>query len=375
MSRRKRFTCFPTLLMVMFGLLGIGILWVGTPIVVGNDFGAPDPALTPFQVRQYGVRLLLARNNLVNAKSPSVNSPQKFLIEEGSSVTVIALEMEDSGIISDGNAFRNYLIYKGLDSQIRAGEYVLLPSMTPIEIAGEIRAGNPIVTLYVYPGWRAEEIGASLSIAGIQLTENDFMRVVKNPNLVVLPGEFQQLDSLEGFLFPGQYDFLRIISAEELVSTMVNRFISEAMPIIVEKQESTKLTLPEIVAMASIIQRESLDVSERPLIASVLYNRLRNGMKLETDPTVQYAVGYSQGTDSWWKKELTLNDLAIDSAFNTYVVYGLPPHPIANPDLDSIRAALFPAETPYFYFRAVCDGSGSHVFSITFEEHLSKACK
>jgi UPF0755 protein len=98
-------------------------------------------------------------------------------------------------------------------------------------------------------------------------------------------------------------------------------------------------------------------------------------MRLETDPTVQYALGASNKWEGWWKTPLQVSDLDVDSPYNTYRVNGLPPGPISNPDLSAIIAAAFPEQTPFFYFRAACDGSGFHQFSVTFEEHLSKACK
>ena len=111
-----------------------------------------------------------------------------------------------------------------------------------------------------------------------------------------------------------------------------------------------------------------------PLIASVFINRLNAGLKLDSDPTVQYALGYNSEDKSWWTNPLSLTDLKIDSPYNTYLYAGLPPGPIASPDLSALRAVAFPAQTPYYYFRAACDGSGKHEFSETFQEHLSKEC-
>ena len=375
MSGKKKSTCLVFGLIFLLVTLGIGILWVGLPVLVENEFGAPDPALSQFQSRQYGLRILLAKYDLLSSVDSMAITPYPHTIEEGSSVTQISANLEAARLIRNGSAFRNYLIYKGMDSKIRAGDYFIAASMTPIEIAEIIRADNPIVSLYVYPGWRAEEVGESLSVAGIQISTTEFMRVVNNPADAQLPEEFHKLDTLEGFLFPGQYQVSRVIAAEDLVRLMVERFIGEAMPLIINNQAQTGLTMTEIVTLASIIQRESLVTSERPTIASVFYNRLNIEMKLETDPTVQYAVGYSAESGSWWKKALSLSDLSIQSPYNTYVVYGLPPHAIANPDLDAITSVLFPVESPYYYFRANCDGSGEHVFSVTFEEHISKSCQ
>ena len=137
--------------------------------------------------------------------------------------------------------------------------------------------------------------------------------------------------------------------------------------------EAQGLNLFQAVTLASIIEREAVVDEERGLIASVFLNRLRAGMKLEADPTVQYALG-QQPDGSWWKSPLTADDLALDSLYNTYRYPGLPPGPIANPGLESLRAVAFPEQTEYLYFRAACDGSGLHTFARTFEEHLQNAC-
>ena len=110
------------------------------------------------------------------------------------------------------------------------------------------------------------------------------------------------------------------------------------------------------------------------MIASVFTNRLRAGMRLDSDPTVQYALGYDPATGRWWKSPLSLDDLQVVSPYNTYQILGLPPGPIANPSLNALRAVAFPAETPYYYFRAACDGSGRHTFAETFEQHQDNAC-
>jgi UPF0755 protein len=128
------------------------------------------------------------------------------------------------------------------------------------------------------------------------------------------------------------------------------------------------------VTLASLVEREAVQNEEKPLIASVYLNRLRQEMKLDADPTVQYALGYNVVTQNWWTSPLTLIDLQVNSRFNTYLNTGLPPTPIANPGLDALRAVAFPSESNYLYFRARCDGSGFHEFAVTFEEHLANEC-
>ena len=146
-------------------------------------------------------------------------------------------------------------------------------------------------------------------------------------------------------------------------------------PDIVSAIHQQGLSLYEGITLASIIQRETFEDEERALMASVFYNRLRDGIKLETDPTVQYALGYSAKWGGWWKTPLQTKDLEVDSPYNTYVIQGLPPAPISNPELSSIMAVAYPEESSFYFFRAKCDNSGYHDFSITFAEHLSKECK
>ena len=117
-----------------------------------------------------------------------------------------------------------------------------------------------------------------------------------------------------------------------------------------------------------------MQAEEQPIIASVFLNRLSIGMRLETDPTVQYAIGLNPATGSWWKSPLALVDLQVDSPYNTSKINGLPPGPIASPALSALQAVAYPAQTPYYFFRARCDGSGLHLFAETFEGHLQNAC-
>jgi UPF0755 protein len=128
------------------------------------------------------------------------------------------------------------------------------------------------------------------------------------------------------------------------------------------------------VTLASIIEREGIHDDEHAQIASVFLNRLRQGMKLDSDPTVQYAMGYNTAQQTWWTNPLSIADLQFESNYNTYLSPGLPPAPISNPGESALRAVAWPATTAYFYFRANCAGDGHHSFGTTFEEHLQNAC-
>ena len=134
------------------------------------------------------------------------------------------------------------------------------------------------------------------------------------------------------------------------------------------------LSLQEAVILASIVEREAVVTDEMPLIASVFLNRLVSNISLDADPTVQYAVGFNESQNTWWTNPISAADLQYNSPYNTYLYPGLPPGPICNPSTNALRAVAFPAQTPYYYFRATCDDSGLHFFAETFQEHVNNAC-
>jgi UPF0755 protein len=375
MMKRKGLSCLFSIFIILFVItLGMIAFWFGVPVLSEKAFGKCAQGLTELQCRLYGSRILTTKSTLTGS-NPELSGETVLVVDEGDSIAEIAGNLEQLGLVSDRDAFINYLIYSGLDSQIRAGTYSLRLSLSPLGIAEEIRANKTMVSFYIYPGWRAEEIAAALPSSGIEVDPEDFLEIVRHPARLPAPSIVTNYPSVEGFLFPGEYLIPRKITADELVLTLVRGF-EEAIPQELEDQMRLNgLDLYQGVILASIIQRESYQAEERPRIASVFYNRLAAGMRLETDPTVQYALGVSTKWDGWWKTPLRLGDLDINSPYNTYLVYGLPPTPISNPDLSALLAAAYPESTNYFYFRSACDNSGFHLFSETYEEHLLKACE
>lgn len=375
MSRKSTRSVGIFFLLLLLGLIGITILWIGIPLLAGYYFDSPGYSLNSLARWNYSLQVLAGRNDLVNPLS-AVSGEVEFEIQPNESVNSVAARLEATGLIADGKDFRAYLIYEGLDSSIKAGKFILSPSMTGIEIAKAIQSTyTATVPFYIYPGWRAEEIAAALPLSGIEVNPEDFLRLVHNPALLTTPSLVSNFPSADGFLFPGSYEIDRKISAEELLLILVQRYEDSVTSEVVAAIESQGLTLYEGITLASIIQRETFADEERARIASVFYNRLADGMKLETDPTVQYSLGYSAIWGGWWKTPLMVSDLGVDSPYNTYKITGLPPTPISNPALPSILAAAYPENTDFYYFRAKCDGSGLHDFSRTFEEHLSKTCE
>jgi UPF0755 protein len=300
--------------------------------------------------------------------------PTEFRIVQGEPVASIASRLEGEGIIASGQALQDYLVYTGKDRTIQAGEYSVSAALSPLEIATQLQDATPAdVTFVVLPGWRVEEIAAALPTSGLAFTQLELLAAVLEPPIgqEFLP---EQIDSREGLLSPGAHTLPRTITARQFVEALTTRFLEGLAPELRSGFESQGLSVYEGVILASIVQREAVQESEQPLIASVFLNRLRAAMRLDSDPTVQYAIGYNVSQGTWWTNPLSAADLQFPSPFNTYVNGGLPPAPICNPGIGALEAVARPAVTDYYYFRARCDGSGLHAFSKTFQEHVQNAC-
>lgn len=343
---------------------------------VRSEFGQPSPNLSLTQRIIYPVELFFNREKLLSPQN-QLDHEQAFIIIQGESVGMICIRLEKAGLIPDAELMRTYLVYTGLDRTLQSGEFLLSSLMSPVQIAAELLDAMPkdaIVT--ILPGWRIEEIAANVAGSGLSISAEAFIAAAYAPTpqlLAILPVE--SLVSLEGFLFPGTYVIPRESSLDDLLVMILENFTIQVDYALMDGFSRQGLSLDEAVNLASIVEKEAIVEEEKPLVASVFFNRLALGMRLETDPTVQYALGFHEETQTWWKSPLSISDLSIVSPYNTYLNFGLPPGPISNPDLGSLRAVAFPAETPYYYFRAACDGSGRHNFAITFEEHLSNSCE
>lgn len=361
------------LLLVCFGATGTFLAFDTIPAQSRKLFGTPSPALNTLDRTWYGARLLLNQDKLLTPAGDGDNLP--FTIQSGESVNSVAFRLEENGLIPDAAAFRLYMIYTGMDQTMQAGNYSLNPAMQPLEIANTIQ--NPAsqeVTFVILAGWRAEEIANLLPTSGLSVTPGEFLALVEAPAGLSLPEGVDPGGGLEGYLAPGEYQLRRDIGATNLVQTFLDRFSSQVTADLRAGFERQGLSLSQAVTLASVVEKEGVMEDEHPLIASVFFNRLNAGMKLDSDPTVQYALGYNASQQTWWTNPLSLSDLQVDSPFNTYVYGGLPPHPISNPGVNALQAVAYPAQSPYYYFRARCDGSGTHAFARTYEEHVQNAC-
>jgi UPF0755 protein len=296
-------------------------------------------------------------------------------IDNGDSADTIANKLQQSGVIESARLFRVLTSLMGVGDKLEAGEYEFAKGESTAVIVQRISHGITASRSVTIPeGLRSEEIGVLLEREGV-VPAQDFTSALSDGYSAsflnaLLPGR-----RLEGFLFPATYGTPQQLTAHDMVQQMLaafdQRYKSEIQPLL----PSTRLSLLEIVTLASIIEREAQIPSERPIIASVFLNRLAAGVPLQADPTVQYAAASDPASVArygYWKQELTANDLSIDSPYNTYVRPGLPPGPIANPGLSSILAVLKPAQTDYLYFVARTDGS--HAFATTLEEHRRNVC-
>jgi UPF0755 protein len=340
------------------------------PSRAAKTFGPPAPYLSAGQRLQYSARLLWY-DGLLTRPADARGSQREFVIEQGDSVGLIAYNLQQAGLIKSAGAFRDYLVYAGLDTAIQAGTFSLSPATSPVTIASQLLDPTPgDVTFVVLPGWRLEEIAGALPTSGLNIDPAAFVRAARDPRY--RPSDLPEGAGAEGFLFPGEYTLPRSISADTLVTLMERNFELYLSKELEAGFADQGLTVFEAITLASIVQREAIEQDEMPIIASVFLNRLNAGMKLDSDPTVQYSLGLT--SDGWWKNPLYGEDLQFDSPYNTYLYQGLPPGPIDNPSLAALRAVADPADTPYYYFRAACNGSGRHVFAVTYEEHLGNDC-
>ena len=310
-----------------------------------------------------------AASVLTRPPAARTDSSLLFTVQPGDTLSEIAGRLQDDGLIISDLVFRLALERRGSVHSLQPGQYVLRPSMSMDQIIDELQRGqvaDRVVT--VIEGWRGEQIAEHLEALGA-FAGADLLAVIgSGPDQFphdFLPAQ-SGVNSLDGYLFPDTYFVGAQTTPREFVSAMLDRFGEIYGTQERQAAAAAGLSDHEVVILASIVEREAQLDEERAVIASVYLNRLEQGMHLQADPTVQFAVA-GGGGEGWWKDSLTLADLGTESPYNTYLNPGLPPGPIANPGAASIRAVLEPAQTNYLFF--VARGDGSHAFAETYEEH------
>jgi UPF0755 protein len=279
----------------------------------------------------------------------SDKTPKIFIIKKGEGVRQIANNLKKQGLIKDPIVFFIYTRLQGLDKKIQAGDFRLNPSMSLSQVANNLTHGMLDIWITIPEGLRADEI-ADIFSKNLPSYKQNWRTAFKQN---------------EGYLFPDTYLIPKNADENLVISIMRDNFNKKYAS--VKQEKTTNLTDAQTIILASIIEREAKYVEDMPFASSVFINRLNIGMALEADPTVQYALGYQADTKTWWKKDLTVDDLLVKSPYNTRDNVGLPPGPISNPGLSAIKAALNPAKTDYLYFFA--DSKGHLHFATTLQGH------
>jgi UPF0755 protein len=298
----------------------------------------------------------------VNRPFKGYEEAERFVeIPQGAGSTAIAKRLADAGIVRDVNTFRLALWVTGSGRRLQAGEYRFDRPASAREVAGKIARGEVYTRPLTFPeGLTFKQMSALYESKGFGPAV-EFVSAAKRGALVAAVDPAAK--DLEGYLFPDTYKLPRSTTAELLVDRMITAFMKTLTPDLLQKAAARGLTVRQLVTLASIVEKETGNPDERPLVAAVYANRLRIGMGLQCDPTVIYALERAGRYDG----NLSREDLQFDSPYNTYRYAGLPPGPIASPGRASLEAAVNPANVSYLYF--VSKNDGSHVFATTLDEH------
>lgn len=277
---------------------------------------------------------------------------------KGRSLALFAVELEEKKLISSARLLTLHARLLGDDSRVQAGDYQLNDGMKPREILRKLVTGDVYVRLFAVPeGYSLYQLAELLQARGL-FKKEDFIRACSDKKLLAELGI--NAHSVEGYLHPGSYNVVTGMDEAALITQMVKKFHEVFAAKFAERAKSSALDMGKILTLASMIEKEAVEPTERPLIAAVFLNRLQKGMRLQSDPTAVYGVRAFAG-------KISKQDIMRDSPYNTYLIAGLPPGPIGNPGSGSLEAVLNPARSTYLYFVAKKDGT--HYFSSTLAEH------
>lgn len=295
-----------------------------------------------------------------SAKNPSDTVQKVFKVESGSGLEAIATNLQDQGLIGDKNLFILYARLGSPKGSLKPGVYLLSPSMSLAKIADTIGSGKIATKKVTFQeGLTVEGTARKWAKEGLGTAQGfvDAAGLTNNYNQSFLQYRSNKT-SLEGYLFPATYEVVLSTTPQEQINAMLNSFANQVLPKL-DPAITNSPKLNDLITLASIVEKEANTTSDRKLVASVFYNRLAKGMKLESDVTVNYATG---------KSETSAQDVKVISPYNTYNVPGLPIGPICNPSLDAILATASPTPSDYYYF--IADKSGVVHFSKTYQQHL-----
>jgi UPF0755 protein len=271
----------------------------------------------------------------------------------------VARQLEDHGVINSSLAFILLTLGRGTMRSLKAGEYQIPKDASTLAVLTMIESGQVLQHNVVFrEGSTLAELARQLESERLARAE-DILRVARDAQF--LRALDLQTDTVEGYLFPDTYQFVKGMAPHEILARMVARMRDRLTPDILARARQRGMNVHQILTLASIIEKEAAEHGEMPLISAVFWNRLKRDMPLQADPTVQYAVGKD-------RQRLTRDDLQADSPYNTYRRPGLPPGPIASPGIPAIHAAVSPAAVDYLYFVATGEDR-RHRFSTTLSDH------
>ena len=298
----------------------------------------------------YSIIIIWPQNNLKKEIT--------FQIPSGSSLHKVSKILKKNRIIKNETFFILAVKLMGYEKKLQAGKFNLQKKTNNFQLIKKLVYGNEsLVSVTVLEGWSLTQISQEIE-KKIGIKHMDFLEVSRHPQLLKKLGIVAT--SIEGYLFPDTYFFSEGVRPESIIETMVFQFKKNFSTDFKNRMREIGFNEIEVITLASIIEGEAIFDIERSKVSSVYHNRLKKGMKLQADPTIQYII---EGPP----RRLLNKDLKIESPYNTYLNYGLPPGPINNPGLQSIKAALFPKETNFYYF--VAKGDGYHTFTQTEKEH------
>jgi UPF0755 protein len=288
-------------------------------------------------------------NDAISPVDVNTSESVIFVVPQGESVRSIASRLSEEELIRSATGFYMLVKIMGIERELQAGDFRLNRAMNARQIAEELTHGSLDVWVTTLEGWRSEEVANKLA-KELDIPEQLFLQYVK-----------------EGYMFPDTYLIPREATPAAIAELFQDTFNARVTDTMRQDAARLGLTFEEVVVMASIVEREGRTDEDRPVIAGILLKRLDADWPLQADATLQYALGYQPADKTWWKKSLTQEDKGVRSAFNTYTNTGLPPAPISNPGLASIKAVLYPQETDFWYY--LHDPVGAVHYGRTLEEH------
>jgi peptidoglycan lytic transglycosylase G len=366
---RKRSSAGPLAFALVVVVAALALFFLARPLVTDAIVRAADDHDT--LLRQSAVRAIIAPSvePLVDVPADPNAKTVDFTVRRGANASQIAADLQSAGLITSGLAFKFVLFERGIENSMQTGTYKVSAALSPRDLATLFqKAPGDQVALRIIEGWRLTEVAAAVNKAFPSISAADFTAaaVVGTRNNFVLSG-LDPKTSLEGFLFPDTYFLRPDATADQIIGILLDNFETKAGPALRTAAAARSVAIYDMVKLASIVEREARDRKESPTIAGLYQHRLDIGMKLDADPTIQYAKG------TW--DELSLDDLKLVSPYNTYLNAGLPPSPIANPGLAALQAAAQPEKTDFLYFVAKGDGTGDHAFAKTLEEQEANRVK